>query len=333
MTTTKNPTALEKSREKEMTVKQKKMTTLSDLLNDPVNKKKIAMGAPKYLNSDSLIRIALTAVQKNDKLMQCTAGSILQACMDCAAYGLMPSSSVNEAHLVPFGDQATLIVGYKGLIKLATNTGLVSHVEVSKVHKNDEFRIEKGTNKQMKHIPAVSDPGEYIGSYAVVVFTSGHKDWEYISKEQGIEHGKRFSKNFNSKSSTWKLDLEAMINKTIVRMALKYVPASPENLHASQALAKAITADEIMETKGVIDVEPAEQKEEIPAPKPLAENTEQKEKPVTDKKEKAEPKKKEKVGLETGEIKEAKVKEEPKTNAELDQELFAKRIEFIEFTG
>lgn len=266
MTNTKEKTALEKTREKELTTKQKKMTTLSDLLNDPANKAKIDAGAPKYLNTEALIRVALTAVQKNEKLMQCSAGSILQACMDCAAYGLVPNSMTNEAHLVPFANSCVLVVGYRGLIKLATNTGLVTGVKVRKVFKNDKFDYELGLNERLDHIPALSDPGEFIGCYAIVVFTDGSKDFRYVSKEEGLAHGKRFSKNFSSKNSTWKLDEEAMICKTAVRMVLKYVPSSPE----SERLSIAIARDEMMETRGIIDIDPMV-KEEIPPPRSIGE--------------------------------------------------------------
>lgn len=268
-TNTKEKTALEKTREKELTAKQKKLTTLSELLNDPVSQRKMAAAAPKYLDMEALTRVALTAVQKNESLMKVSAGSILQACMDCAAYGLVPSSMTNEAHLVPFGNSCVLVVGYKGLIKLATNTGLVSAVKVRKVFENDFFKYELGLNDILEHKPALSDPGKFIGCYAVVVFSDGTQDFRYVSKEEGLAHGKRFSKNFGSKSSTWKLDEEAMICKTAVRMVLKYVPSSPENLKASEALSKAITHDEKQESGGgIIEVEVAE---EIPAPRAIEE--------------------------------------------------------------
>jgi recombination protein RecT len=265
--TTKEKTALEKTREKEMTTREKKLTTLSDLLNDPSSQAKMAKAAPAYLNTETLTRVALTAVQKNEALMKVSAGSILQACMDCAAYGLVPNSMTNEAHLVPFGNSCVLVVGYKGLIKLATNTGLVSAVKVRKVFENDFFKYELGLNDILEHKPATSNPGKFIGCYAVVVFTDGTQDFRYVSKEEGLAHGKRFSKNFGSKSSTWKLDEEAMICKTAVRMVLKYVPSSPENLKRSEALSRAITSDERMESgAGIIDIEQAE---EIRAPKPV----------------------------------------------------------------
>lgn len=258
-------TDLEKTREKEMTVKQKTMTTLSDLLNDPINKAKIQAGAPKYLNTEALIRVALSAVQKNEGLMRCTAYSILQACMDCAVYGLIPNSMTNEAHLVPFKDTCVLIVGYKGLIRLATNSGTVSGVRVRRVFQKDHFECELGLNERLVHKPSLTDRGDFIGAYAVVVYTDGSKDFRYVSLSEAMAHGKKYSKAFATKQSPWQLDPEAMVCKTAVRMALKYVPASAESERLSIAIAK----DEMLETRGFIDIEP-EQKPEIEDPQPLS---------------------------------------------------------------
>ena len=259
-------TALEKTRDREMTAKQKKVTTLADLLNDPVNKAKIDAGAPKYLNTDALIRVALTAVQKNEGLLKCSAGSILQACMDCATYGLTPNSATNEAHLVPFKDSCVLVVGYKGLIKLATNSGLVSGVRVRKVYTKDVFLCEMGLDEKLVHKPNLGDRGDFIGAYAVVVFTDGSKDFTYVSLEQGLAHGKKYSRAFAKSLSPWQTDPESMVCKTAVRMVLKYVPASPE----SERLSIAIMRDEKQDMSGIIDLTPENQKEEIAAPKPLA---------------------------------------------------------------
>jgi len=289
-TQAKTQTDLEKKRtNKRMTVAEKG-SSIKDFLMSPDSQAKIQQLAPVFLKPESVVRVALTAMQKNSKLLECTEGSLLQALIDCASYGLVPSSTTNEAHLIPFGDQCVLVVGYKGLIKLATNTGLVSHVEVSKVYKNDEFYIEKGTEKKMRHIPAVSNPGDYIGSYAVVVFTSGHKDWEYVSKELGMEHAKRFAKGLHkkdrsgNKTSPWLTDQPSMDAKTAVRMALKYVPASPQSAKLTEAIAR----DELQETRGPIDVtwnEP--EKDEIPPPESKTEQ-EAKKKEEEEKKKKEE---------------------------------------------
>lgn len=280
---TNTKTDLEKKRDNKKITVAERGARIKDFLMSSDSQAKIRQLAPVFLKPETVVRVALTAMQKNPKLLECTEGSLLQALIDCASYGLVPSSTTNEAHLIPFGDSCVLVVGYKGLIKLATNTGLVSHVEVSKVYKNDEFSIQKGTDKKMRHIPATSNPGEYIGSYAVVVFTGGHKDWEYVSKEQGMEHAKRFAKGLSKKdkygkeTSPWKTDQPSMDAKTAVRMVLKYVPASPQ----SEKLTEAIARDELQETRGPIDVTWTEpDKDEIPPPKSKTE-AEQKKKEET----------------------------------------------------
>lgn len=259
-----SPTDLEKKRSTKALTVADKGKNIADFINSDESLAKIKSGAPKYLTPDSVTRVALTAMGKNQKLLACTQGSILQSLIDCAAYGLVPNSTTNEAHLVPYADICVLIVGFKGLIKMATNTGLVSHVEVSNVFANDVFKVIKGLDKNLVHEPARSNPGEYIGSYAVVVFTSGIKDFEYISREEGLEHGKKYSKNFPRGDSPWKRDEQSMITKTAVRRVLKYVPMSP----ASEKLLSAIARDEIIETTGTY-IEDLKPKAEIKDPQPL----------------------------------------------------------------
>jgi len=262
---TKTQTDLEKTRENAELEKKNKMQTLADLLRTPETKAKLLEGAPKFFNEDALIRVAISAIQRTPKLLECTTNSIITALINCAYYGLCPESQTNEAHLVPFKNTCVLITGYQGLIKMATNSGVVSHVEVSHVYKNDTFYVQKGTDKLINHIPAEGDPGSYIGSYCVVVYASGNKDFEYLTKEQGLAHGKRFSKTFTFKDSPWQIDIPSMVLKTAVRMIMKFVPKSPQ----SERLHIAIAKEELMEAKGYIDIEPGVPREEISDPKPL----------------------------------------------------------------
>lgn len=258
-------TALEKTREKTALTQKNKMQSLADLLRSDDVKTKIIEGAPKYYNLDALIRVAISSIQRNPKLLECTQNSVMNALINCAYYGLVPESQTNEAHLVPFKDTCVLITGYQGLIKMATNSGVVSHVEVSHVYENDFFDYELGLDKRLKHKPAPTNPGEYIGSYAVVVYATGKKDFRYVTKEEGLDHGKRFSKTFSRGDSTWKTDTPSMVLKTAIRMIMKFIPKSPQ----SERLLIAIARDELLETKGPYFDIPIPSKEEITTPQPL----------------------------------------------------------------
>lgn len=273
----KEKTSLEKTREKEALAKKSAAATLADLLKDPVNKKKIAESCARGLDPDKLVRVALTAMQKNPLLLQCTSGSVLKSLMDCASYGLMPNSHTNEAHLVPFRNnkqncwECVLVPGYNGLTKMATNTGHVSHVTVREVYKNDHLEFEYGLNEKLVHRPANGEPGEFIGAYSIVRFKDGGNEFRVVLLEEGRAHRDRFSPAYKkNKGSPWNTDEPAMIMKTSLRKVLKYVPSSPE----SEKLAIAIARDERLESagyEGLLEMEnpEGEQKEEIPGPEPI----------------------------------------------------------------
>lgn len=275
--TTKEKTALEKTREREEKGKKSAASTLLMLLEDPINKQKIADSCARGLDSDKLTRIALTAMQKNPLLLQCSGGSVLRALMDCASYGLVPNSQTNEAHLVPYRNNKTggwdcvLIPGYKGLTKMATNTGLVSHVTVREIYKNDFIDYEYGLDERLIHKPAKGDPGEFVGAYSIVRFKDGGREFRVLMIEEGRAHRDRFAPAWKkNKGGPWQTDEPAMIMKTSLRKVLKYVPASPE----SEKLAIAIARDERLETSGyagLLEMEnpDQEQKEEIPAPQAI----------------------------------------------------------------
>ena len=273
----KEKTDLQKTRDKEEEGKKSQAAVLADLLDDPVNKKKIAASCARGLDSEKLTRIALTAMQKNPLLLQCSGGSVLRSLMDCASYGLVPNSQTNEAHLVPYRNNKTggwdcvLIPGYKGLIKMMYNTGHVSSVTVREFYENDSIEYEYGLDEFLKHKPTDGSPGAFAGAYAIVRFKDGGREFRVVTLGQGRAHRDRFSPAYKkNKGSPWNTDEAAMIMKTSVRKVSKYVPASPE----SETLAIAIARDERLETSGyegllAMENPEQEQKEEIPGPEAL----------------------------------------------------------------
>jgi len=173
---------------------------------------------------------------------------------------------IQEAHLIPFKDTCQLVVGYKGLLKLATNTGLIKGVRVRKVMMNDVFDYQEGLDERLDHKPAEGKRGDFRGAYAIILFKDGDKTFEYVSANEGEEHRKRFSRAKKG-SSPWDTNFEAMVMKTALRKALKYIPASPDT--ESERMNAALHHDERVED-GIIDIE-VEEKEEIPEPKAKSE--------------------------------------------------------------
>src|SRR5438093_2563003 len=74
---------------------------------------------PRTLTVDKLLRVVLTSIRLNPKLLQCTPQSFLSCVLQTAALGLAPDSILGLAYLVPFEDRKNdrtlcqIIIGYR----------------------------------------------------------------------------------------------------------------------------------------------------------------------------------------------------------------------------
>ncbi|AMA73349.1 MULTISPECIES: recombination protein RecT [Aneurinibacillus] len=179
---------------------------------------------PKHMDVDRLLRIALTTIRTNPQLLECTIPSLLGAVMQAAQLGLEPGL-LGQCYIVPYGREATFIIGYKGMIDLARRSGNIKNIYAHEVYENDEFEYEYGLYPSLKHKPAMNSRGEFIGVYAVVHFTDGGYQFEFMSKE---EIDKRRLRSRSYKSGPWVTDYEEMAKKTVIRHMFKYLPLSVE---------------------------------------------------------------------------------------------------------
>lgn len=245
------------------------LTTLMGMLEK--HKDQIAMALPRHMTPERMIRVALTAVSTNNMLMKCTPNSIAGAIVQSSILGLEPSSVLGESYLVPFfnkhlvidgqtkkgGYEAQLIPGYRGLIKLARNSGQMSVVDAQVVHENDEWEFEKGSNIYWRHKWARRGPrGNWDGVWAGYCLKDGGKNFEYWTVEQIEEHRDEFSKGafemeWNESAhqkeyvrdadgnrvltGAWLSSPEWMYKKTVLKQALKLAP-SDVNLATALAL-------------------------------------------------------------------------------------------------
>lgn len=211
----------------------------------------IKMALPEHISSERFIRIALSALSNNPQLARCESMSFISAVMQSAQLGLEPNTPLQQAHLIPFKNKVTFIIGYKGLQALAWRTGKYTFIGSRAVREKDEFKIAYGKNMELVHVPPVKgDRGEVIGYYALYVLTNGGWGFEYLTKDEAREHGRKFSKSFNN--GPWQTSFDAMAKKTALIKALQNAPLSAE-------VQTAMVADEkIIESKDendLLDVE------------------------------------------------------------------------------
>lgn len=204
-------------------------------------KNEIARALPKHLNADRMARIALTSFRMTPKLAKCDPRSVFAAVIQASQLGTEVGGLMGEAHLVPFGNQCQLIIGYTGLMKLARNGGNVTDIYSHEVRKKDTFSLSFGMERSLKHEPlsldggfpaSDEDRGEVVGFYAVAVFKDGSRTFvamgrSEVEKIRDNSRGYKAAKEYK-KQSLWDTDFVSMGLKTAIRRLCKFLPKSPE---------------------------------------------------------------------------------------------------------
>ena len=209
--------------------KKPKEKTIVDVIKSMQAQFEIAL--PKHLNSDKFVRVAITTIRKNPALAKCTRESLLGSLMVSAQLGLEPGI-LEQAYLIPYGNEVQFQISYKGMIELLRRSGQLKDIYAYPVYENDEFDIVYGLNRDLIHKPNFEDRGNVKGYYAVAILKDDTKAFYYMTKKEVEEHRNKFSKSAKSSKSPWTTDFDAMAEKTVLKKMLKYLPVSTEYLES-----------------------------------------------------------------------------------------------------
>ena len=209
---------------------------------------------PEGMKVEKFQAIVVTAVADNMDLLDVDRSSLIKACLQAAELGLVLNKSMAEADILKVWNnkikkyEAQFRPRYKGLMKLALQTGEVLKIESRIVYENDEFEIIEGTSAGIIHKRKLSGRGGMIGAYCVWTLRNGESQFEVMSKEEILAIRDRSSSKTKEGKvvGPWVTDEAEMWRKTVVRRATKYMPMSPE-------IARAVHADNVAE--GVIEAD------------------------------------------------------------------------------
>ena len=215
-----------------MIKKENKSKTIFDVIQ--AGAKQFATALPKHVNSERFVRIAITTIRQNPKLVKCSQESLLGALMVSAQLGLEPGT-LGQCYLIPFENkkagtvECQFQIGYKGLIELLRRSGQLSDIYSYTVYENDDFNIEYGLSRTLTHKPNFDERGEIKGFYAVAILKDGAKAFEYMTKDEVTHHEEKYRKG-SYKNDVWNKNFEEMAQKTVVKKLLKWLPVSVEFL-------------------------------------------------------------------------------------------------------
>ena len=144
------------------------LQTFRDLLTSDKMRMALTEVLPAHMTADRMVKMALVAANRQPELLKCSQTSVMEAIMRSGELGLDCSGTLGEAYLIPFGNQAQFIPGYRGLCKLARQSGDVKRIEAEVVCENDKFVYVKGTAPNLLFAPVIhGERGKARGAYAL----------------------------------------------------------------------------------------------------------------------------------------------------------------------
>lgn len=182
---------------------------------------------PKHVPVERFVKSVLVACMKNPELLRCDRSSLFQSVTQACQLGLDPSGALGSAYIIPYGNTATLVPGYRGLIDLARRSGQILSIAAHVVREGDSFDYELGLAPVLRHRPDLEaeKPGALRFVYAVAKLKDGGEQVEVMTRAQ-IEEIRLKSRSKNS--GPWKDHYDEMARKTVVRRLVKWLPISTE---------------------------------------------------------------------------------------------------------
>lgn len=195
-------------------------------------------------NPDRILRCIITSITKDPNLLDCSPESMFLAAGQACVLGLEPNTIQQLSYIIPFGKVATFIPGWRGLVRLAKNSGEVTDMVARIRREKDVYKLVYEPEEKMIHEPFDGpDGGNTVLYYSRAVLTDEERrDYEvmYPSEVEAIRLGA-----VGKDSPAWKNHYPRMALKTVTRRHCGRLTLSPEK---SELLMKATALDEKQET-------------------------------------------------------------------------------------
>lgn len=191
-----------------------------------------AMFAQQFLlNNDFLMNTAMR-----------NPNSLVASIVNTATIGISLNPALQLAYLVPRDGRVILDISYRGLVKLATDTGAILWAKAELVYDGDFFRY-RGPFSMPEHsfdpFANVCNRGDFKGAYCLAKTATGDILVETMSSEQ-IYQVRSKSQAFTREkgaSGPWVDWFDQMVVKTVIKRARKSWPlTSPRLDHAIHML-------------------------------------------------------------------------------------------------
>lgn len=177
-------------------------------------------------------QFAIQALQKNDALAKCSTYTVQNAVVNVAAIGLTLNPALGYAYLVPEKGECNLKVSFKGLLKIATDSGSIKWVKAEIVKNNDKFTYRGACALPEHEMNPFGDRGQTIGVYCVAKTFDGDFLVDVMSAEEIVKIRKAAKQDY-----VWSAWPDEMAKKAIIKRASKQWPKTDRDDRLDRAIA------------------------------------------------------------------------------------------------
>lgn len=215
--------------------------------------------APQFMSS-------IVTMAANDAMLSKVVASapqtIITSALKAAALDLPIDPALGTAYIVSFKnkvkrpdgndyyrDEATMIIGWKGLVQLAQRTGLYKKINADFVYEGETI-VDDRISGDIK-IEGQKTSDKVIGYFAYFQLVNGFEKCVCWTKEKVAAHEAKHRKG-QYMSKAWRDDFDSMGRKTVLReliskwgpLSIDYRTAPPEMVKAAESLQDAIVQDD-----------------------------------------------------------------------------------------
>lgn len=161
----------------------------------------------------------LSTVNNNKLLQNADAGSIYTAAMLAASLDLPINPNLGFAAIVPYGKTAQFQVMTRGIVQLAIRSGQYERITNAVVHEGELVKYDPFTDAyEFDASKRTSD--KVVGYMAYFKTVSGFEKYCYMTKDEALAHGKKYSQTAKKGYGLWIENTDAMGLKTCLKLLL-----------------------------------------------------------------------------------------------------------------
>lgn len=195
-------------------------------------KQRFEILAGGHLNYGDEEIFAMQALTKNDyvfKVANSNPRSVQLAMVNVASTGLTLNPAHGYAYLVPRDGGIVLDISYKGLIKIATDTGAILWARAECVHENDLFTYRGPAEAPEIKTDPFRDRGDIIGAYCIAKTRQGDILTEVMDRasiEKVRSASTAYMRGKQGSKGPWEDYFSEMCRKAVIKRARKTWPYS-----------------------------------------------------------------------------------------------------------